>query len=148
MTKKLVIFTDGGARGNPGPAAVGVVIKTETGQILHTISRTIGETTNNVAEYQGVIAALTWLRNNLTIKQFNNETIFQFFLDSKLVVNQLNGLYKVKENHLRELLLKVRQLEQEAGGDIFYNLIPREKNWEADRLVNEALDESVSGIKY
>ena len=138
--KKLIIFTDGGARGNPGPAAVGVMIKTETGQIVGTISRTLGETTNNVAEYQGVVAALEWLRNNETMKQFNDETMYQFFLDSKLVVNQLNGLYKVKENHLRELLFKVRQLEQEVGGNIYYNLIPREKNWEADRLVNEALD--------
>ena len=163
--KKLIIFTDGGARGNPGPAAVGVIIKTETGQVLNTISRTIGETTNNVAEYQGVVAALTWLRENLAIisrhsgihdavishssqtasgqlfnKPINEKFIIQFFLDSKLVVNQLNGLYKVKENHLRELILKVRLLEQEVGGEIYYNLVPREKNWEADSLVNKALD--------
>ncbi len=142
--KKLIIFTDGGARGNPGPAAAGVVIKDETGQILNSISRTLGETTNNVAEYQGVIAALDWLRNNpiiqLSNKPINEKFIIQFFLDSKLVVNQLNGLFKVKENHLRELILKVRFLEQEVGGDIYYNLIPREKNWEADKLVNEALD--------
>lgn len=140
MTKKLTIFTDGGARGNPGPAGIGVVIKSETGQILDTISQTIGQTTNNVAEYQAVIGALEWLRNNLTTKQFNNETIFQFYLDSKLVVNQLNGLFKTKENHLRELMLKVRGLEQEVGGNIIYAYVPREKNWEADVLVNKALD--------
>ncbi len=140
MSKKLIIFTDGGARGNPGPAAVGVVIKTEEGQILATISQTLGETTNNVAEYQGVVAALEWIKKNKQINKYANMQIVQFFLDSKLVVNQLNGLYKIKENHLKELILKVRQLEQEVGGDIYYGLIPREKNWEADSLVNKALD--------
>lgn len=138
--KKLIIFTDGGARHNPGPAAIGVVIKTETGELLASICQTIGETTNNVAEYQAVIEALTWLRN-YPISKFSNSPILQFFLDSKLVVNQLNGMFKIKEAHLRELLLKVRQLEQEVGGNIFYNLIPREQNWEADALVNKALDE-------
>ncbi|OGG22564.1 hypothetical protein A3D03_00145 [Candidatus Gottesmanbacteria bacterium RIFCSPHIGHO2_02_FULL_40_13] len=137
---KYFIHTDGGARGNPGPGAVGAVIKTERGQLVFEISRKIGKTTNNIAEYSAVVAALEGLRNNVSMLQCNNETIFQFFLDSKLVVNQLNGLYKVKENHLRDLLLKIRSLEQEVGGKIYYSLIPREKNWEADRLVNKALD--------
>lgn len=138
--EKLVIFTDGGARGNPGPAAVGVVVKTEKGQLLASISRTIGETTNNVAEYQAVIAAFEWLKENKQINKYANMQIIQFYLDSKLVVNQLNGLFKIKEYHLRELLLKVRTLEQEVGGNIVYSLVPREKNWEADVLVNRALD--------
>lgn len=140
MTKSLIIFTDGGARGNPGPGAVGAVIKSESGQIIATISQTLGETTNNVAEYSAVIAALTWLRKNKQIVQFSNSQIIKFFLDSKLVVNQLNGLFKIKNGKLRELLLEIRQLEQEVGGQIYYQLIPREKNWEADALVNKALD--------
>ncbi len=138
--QKFFIHTDGGARGNPGPGAVGAVIKAENGQLLFEISLRIGKTTNNIAEYSAVVAALEWLRENISKLECNNETIFQFFLDSKLVVNQINGLFKVKENHLRELILKVRGLEQEIGGRIYYSLIPREKNFEADRLVNKALD--------
>lgn len=137
---KIIIFTDGGARSNPGPAAIGVVVKSETGKLLASISKTLGEATNNIAEYQAVIAALEWIKNNKQQITDNKELTAQFFSDSKLVVHQLNGLYKIKEAHLRELLLKVRQLEQEMGGNIFYNLIPREKNWEADALVNKALD--------
>lgn len=144
--KKLIIFTDGGSRGNPGPAAAGVVIKSENGPILASFARKLGETTNNVAEYQAVIAALNWLKENHQLLTTNYQ--LHFFLDSKLVVNQLNGFFKIKEAHLRELLLKIRQLEQEVGGNVTYSLIPREKNWEADTLVNRALDESVSSIKY
>lgn len=137
--QKYFIHTDGGARGNPGPGAVGAVIKTENGQLLFEISQRLGKTTNNIAEYTAVVVALEWLRDNQAGGN-RQEAIVQFFLDSKLVVNQINGLYKVKENHLRELLFKVRSLEQEIGGKIYYSLIPREKNWEADVLVNKALD--------
>lgn len=135
----LFIYTDGGARGNPGPAAIGVVVKNEKQEILARLFRKIGEATNNVAEYKAVIAALEWLRNNQIIQLSNNQ-IIQFFLDSALVVNQLNGLFKVKNGDLRNLLVQVRQLEQELGGNISYQLIPREKNWQADALVNKALD--------
>lgn len=136
---KLFIYTDGGARGNPGPAAIGVVVKNEKQEILARLFRKIGEATNNVAEYKAVIAALEWLRNN-SITQSANNPIIQFFLDSALVVNQLNGLFKVKDGELRNLLVQIRELEQEAGGNIAYQLIPREKNWQADALVNKALD--------
>lgn len=151
--EKLFIFTDGGARGNPGPAAVGVVIKAENQRIIATLSRMIGTTTNNVAEYSAVIEALEWLRNNPITpassagRQSSNPPVsktgnpmIQFFLDSKLVVNQLNGLFKVKDSQLRNLLLKIRQLEQEVGGNVIYSLVPREKNQQADALVNKALD--------
>jgi ribonuclease HI len=142
----LIVFTDGGARGNPGPAAIGAVIKTETGQLLNAISRKIGITTNNVAEYSAVISALEWIRdNNPTSKlsnNYNNEEkgLIRFFLDSNLVVNQLNGLFKVKDGNLRELMTKVRILESEIGMPTYYKHIPREKNFEADKLVNQALD--------
>ena len=138
--KTLFIYTDGGARGNPGPAGIGVVIKTETGQILKKISRRIGETTNNTAEYMAVAQALTFLKEAKHDVKLNHYRQFKFHLDSAVVVNQLNGLYKVKEAHLRELLLKVRILEQELGGIITYKQIPRLQNCEADTLVNEALD--------
>ena len=138
--KTLFIYTDGGARGNPGPAGIGVVIKTETGQILKKISRRIGETTNNTAEYMAVVEALTYLKEAKHYVKLNHYRQFKFHLDSAVVVNQLNGLYKVKEAHLRELLLKVRIFEQELDGSVTYQQIPRLQNSEADALVNQALD--------
>ncbi|MBI3577746.1 ribonuclease HI family protein [Candidatus Gottesmanbacteria bacterium] len=135
---KLVVHTDGGARGNPGPAAIGVVIEIIQNSKFKIqneieISRRIGETTNNVAEYTAVVEALK------NIKGGENTTI-DFFLDSTLVVNQLNGLFKVKDAKLRELLSQIQILEQEAGGVITYTSVPREKNQRADFLVNQALD--------
>ncbi|MBM3283814.1 ribonuclease HI family protein [Candidatus Gottesmanbacteria bacterium] len=145
--KKLFVFTDGGARGNPGPAAIGVIIKTETEQILAKLSRRIGITTNNLAEYSAVIAALKWIEEKGSAKGSSpaldttgNQARITFFLDSVLVVNQLNGLFKVKDNELREKIMEIRQLEQAVGGNVVYNVIPREKNWQADALVNQALD--------
>src|SRR3989344_3558887 len=99
---KRIVHTDGGARGNPGPAAIGVVIE-EGNKTLAAFGKTIGEATNNIAEYTAVIEALMWLTQHPA-------DYIQFFLDSTLVVNQLNGLFKVKEPHLRELLLQVRTL--------------------------------------
>ena len=135
---KLIIYTDGGARGNPGPAAVGVVIQQE-GKILAQFGKRIGKTTNNVAEYTGVIEALTWLKDN-PMNQLTDQPIIQFFLDSNLVVNQLNGTFKIKDTNLRLLLSKIRTLEQEINGEIYYTYIPREQNTQADLLVNGALD--------
>ena len=142
---KLIIYTDGGARGNPGPAAVGVVIQQER-KILAQFGKRIGKTTNNVAEYTGVIEALAWLKNNPMNpaspagRQLTDQPIIQFFLDSNLVVNQLNGSFKIKDANLRLLLAKIRTLEQEINGEIHYTHIPREQNAQADLLVNGALD--------
>lgn len=130
----LIIHTDGGARGNPGPAAIGVTIESD-GVTLGEISKKIGETTNNVAEYTAVIEALSWIVH----KQMHPKVI-RFILDSTLVVNQLNGLFRVKEHHLRELLVRARQLEQETGADVAYEAVRRESNKRADFLVNQALD--------
>jgi ribonuclease HI len=144
-----VIHTDGGARGNPGPAAIGAVIEVE-GRTIAKLSRYIGEATNNVAEYEGVIAALEYLRQQVTRDNSQASDVTQekgsmqridFYLDSTLVANQLKGLFKVKEAHLRELLTRIRVLEQEVGGEIHYTVIPREKNTRADILVNHALDD-------
>jgi len=88
---ELNIHCDGGSRGNPGPAAVGVVIKNQDNQVLFEISKTIGESTNNVAEYRGVIEALKLLKN----KQVKTQRI-NFFLDSQVVANQLAGIFKIK----------------------------------------------------
>jgi len=136
---QLIIHTDGGARGNPGPAAVGVVIETADGKTLAEFGKKIGETTNNVAEYTAVIVALKKIKN-LGLKMNNEELVINFFLDSTLVVNQLMGLFKVKDSHLRELLSEARIEEQEVGGKIYYSSVPREQNRHADLLVNVALD--------
>ena len=137
---QLSVFCDGGARGNPGPAAIGFVVKGDSGKILKKCGKFIGRATNNVAEYQAVIEALTWLKSEIQNSKFK----IQFFLDSRLVVNQLNGLFKIKNNKLRQLIVKVRQLEQEVGGNVSYHLIERSKNQEADQLVNETLDNQFS----
>jgi ribonuclease HI len=137
----LIIHTDGGARGNPGPAAIGVVIdevisdKRQDTRMIKQFGKRIGETTNNVAEYMAVVEALRHVLSNI-----KERCRIDFFLDSTLVVNQLNGLFKVKDARLRELLVTVRTLEQEIGGTIFYHVIRREQNTRADALVNEALD--------
>jgi ribonuclease HI len=151
---KLIVHTDGGARGNPGPAAVGVVIeeetrgkrqetgKTETLKEIAAFGKQIGETTNNVAEYLAVIEALRYIKEQIAKnrEQTREQLIIQCYLDSVLVVNQLNGVFKIKDARLRELLATARILEQEIGGTIQYNSIPREQNTRADAFVNRALD--------
>ena len=149
---KLIIHTDGGARGNPGPAAVGVVIEVcqcvsvsvcqeKKRKEVVSFGRRIGETTNNVAEYTAVAEALKSIKDKvLSIKENTEKLEIEFYLDSTLVVNQLNGLFKVKDGRLQELLMGVRQLEQEVGGVIRYQYVPREQNTRADLLVNQALD--------
>jgi len=138
MKKYLIIKTDGGARGNPGPAAVGVFIADEKGKEIVRFGKGIGRATNNVAEYQAVITALEWVRNNLR----DEIQEAKFFLDSNLVVSQLNGWFKIKEPHLRELIVKIRELEQLVGGNISYHYISRNDNKIADNLVNSSLDGS------
>lgn len=135
MNDTYIIHTDGGARGNPGPAGIGVVIEKENKTIAE-FGKAIGETTNNVAEYTAVIEALMYIKH--TIHE-SNKTL-SFVLDSQLVVNQLNGLFKIKDNKLRTLAFEIRQLEQEVGGQITYSSVPREQNKRADFFVNSALD--------
>ncbi len=130
--KTYRVFTDGGARGNPGPAAIGVVIVDSlTEEPVEQFGKRIGSTTNNVAEYLAVIEALKWFKKN----RGQEKVSLDFFLDSKLVVNQLNGLFRVKDGKLRNLILEVKKCEIELGGKIFYCHIPREKNQAADKLV-------------
>jgi ribonuclease HI len=129
--KKLIINTDGGARGNPGPAGVGAVFSDEDGQILAEFNDYIGEATNNVAEYRALIFALE------KAKDFKTSEI-ECRLDSELVVKQLNGQYKVKDPNLKELFNIVQGL-------IFFKPISflhvrRELNKKADKLVNQAID--------
>jgi len=135
MTEELLIYTDGGARGNPGPAAIGVYIINKEGKELARLSQRIGEATNNMAEYRAVIAALEWVKENFSKERIGK---IKIFLDSDLLVNQLTGTFKIKKSHLRNLIIKVKQLEQELGRNIYYKYIPREKNKVADFLVNSS----------
>lgn len=130
------IFSDGGARGNPGPAACAFVCVSVSGSVIHKASKYLGSATNNFAEYQGVILALNWM--NLNKNLLENGIIFN--LDSELVVNQINGKYKVKEETLKKLMLIIRNLLEKVETKIIFKNIPREKNKLADFLVNEELD--------
>lgn len=134
------IFSDGGARGNPGPAACAFVCISDTGSVIQKDSKYLGSTTNNFAEYQGVILALTWLNQNE--KMLSSSITFN--LDSELVTNQINGIYKVKEETLKKLMLLIRNLLDKSSTKIIFKSIPREKNKLADFLVNEELDRNFS----
>lgn len=133
----IIVFTDGGARGNPGPAALGVYIQDESGKELASIGKTLGETTNNVAEYSAIVEGMNWLLQNkqrLEIKKVS------FYMDSQLAYSQLNGIYKVKDPRIREFVFEIRKKENELGVPITYAHIRREQNTKADFMVNQALD--------
>lgn len=129
---KVIVYADGAARGNPGPAAIGVTLQDGTGHTLARISRRLGRTTNNQAEYRAIIAGL-----EQAVALGAREVMVRS--DSELVVNQLNGKYKVKNAALRPLYQEVVQLAGKLNRfSIAY--IPRAQNRQADALANEALD--------
>ncbi|MDQ3098347.1 MAG: ribonuclease HI family protein [bacterium] len=136
-TKELHIYTDGGSRGNPGSAAIGIVIRNKDKETLHEISKTLGIATNNIAEYTAVKDSLLYLVNKLQSKTC--EVRLSFFLDSELVVRQLTGLYKIRDPNLAILANEIRKFEA-SFLSISYTHIRRELNKEADLLVNKALD--------
>jgi len=137
-TNELNIYTDGGSRGNPGPAALGVYIKNDKGRVIAEIGKRLGVTTNNVAEYSAILSAFDWVSENL--QKLPNLTKINFFMDSQLASSQLNGLYKIKNSGLRDIFFQIKQKENEIAISITYSHIPREKNKDADRMVNMALD--------
>ncbi|QQG41909.1 MAG: ribonuclease HI family protein [Candidatus Woesebacteria bacterium] len=134
---EITIHTDGGARGNPGPAACAFVA-TSTGKLLGEGSQFLGTTTNNVAEYKGVLLALEWL---LKLKDFNSDTCtISFYLDSELIVKQLKGIYKVKNETLKKFNLEIVNIIQNNNLRVSLFNVPRSQNKEADLLVNKELD--------
>ena len=133
----LIIYCDGGARGNPGPAASSFVVEKD-GRVIYKGTKFLGSTTNNVAEYNAVLLALSWLSENSSI-QYPISNV-KFILDSELVAKQLSGLYKVKNPNLKKLFATAKDLEQKIKMKIFYSAVPRTKNKLADFLVNETLD--------
>jgi ribonuclease HI len=137
--KKIIIYTDGGSRGNPGPGAIGVVFCNEKGEIFKKYSQYLGENfTNNEAEYQAVIFALKKFKGLFGKKLAKNSEI-ELRSDSELLTKQLGGKYKILEPKIQPLFITVWNLRLDFK-KVKFTLISREKNKEADRLVNEALD--------
>ena len=131
---KAKLFTDGGARGNPGPAAYGYVLEAEDGTVLAAHGERIGVATNNVAEYRALIAGLE-KAVELAVPEV------EVVSDSELLVKQMNGEYRVKNAALQDLSIQASRLAREVG-NVSYTAVRREHNKLADQLVNEALDAS------
>lgn len=139
---KIYINTDGGSRGNPGPAAIGIVFFDETGNSIHEYKEFIGTATNNEAEYRAIIKALEILLKSKWIKEYRETGQIVCRLDSQLVVEQVLGRYKVKKDHIQQFVYKINELVGMLDlNKIEFIHIPREENKLADKLVNQALDE-------
>jgi probable phosphoglycerate mutase len=134
VSTSFVINIDGGARGNPGPAGWGVVVRTTSGEIVTELFGAIPHATNNVAEYQGLISALEWCVDH-------HARVVAVRSDSLLLVQQMKGVYKVKNDGLKPLYAKARLLAHEIGRVTFEH-VRRELNKDADRLANLAMDEA------
>lgn len=136
--RKITIYTDGGSRGNPGPAAVGALFCNEKGEVFKKYSECLGETTNNEAEYKAVILALKKFKA-LFGKKLAKNTEIELRSDSELLIKQLNGEYKILEPKIQLFFIVIWNLKLDFK-KIKFKLISREKNKEADKLVNEELD--------
>lgn len=147
---KLVIYTDGASRGNPGPSSYGFTIQDEKGHLLEEGGEYIGITTNNVAEYTAVLEALKHAKKLVTrvnpstslgtgSQESRGKLHVELYADSKLVAEQLSGRYKIKAKHLKPIISLIQNLAIELGGIIF-SYIPRSQNTLADKLANQALD--------
>lgn len=131
---KIILNTDGGARGNPGPSGIGVVLKDEAGKLLKAQGEYIGTATNNEAEYKALILGLKLAGELKAV-----EILVR--MDSELIVRQMQGVYKIKDEKLKKLAQEVFGLKNNFKNIVFVH-VPREKNSEADALVNEAIDKS------
>ncbi|MER7704863.1 bifunctional RNase H/acid phosphatase [Kitasatospora sp. NPDC097605] len=139
--RRFVVEADGGSRGNPGPAGYGAVVRDgDTGQILAEAAEFIGHATNNVAEYKGLIAGLRAAR------EIDPGASVDVRMDSKLVVEQMSGRWKIKHPDMQPLAAEAREVF--PRGQVRYTWIPREKNKEADRLANEAMDAGKAGRQW
>jgi probable phosphoglycerate mutase len=132
----LLIYTDGASRGNPGEASYGYIIYARGGEILRQEGKILGITTNNVAEYTAVLAAYQYI-----LKKWGSKKDLKIELraDSKLVIEQLAGRFKIKSPHLMIIFRQIKEIESEFGV-VIYKHVPRAENFIADRLANQALD--------
>ncbi len=140
--EKVIIYTDGGARGNPGPAAIGAQIQDIEGKVLKEVSESIGNATNNIAEYLAVAEGLKAVKELFGKK--TKEMEFEVRMDSELVQKQLNAEYQIKEPGLVPAFLEIHNLRVANFPNLTLTHVRREKNKEADRLVNEALDRTTT----
>lgn len=144
--KKIIIYADGGSRGNPGKAGIGVVFCNEKGQLVKSYGEYLGDgLTNNEAEYSAVIFGLKKFKA-LFGKELAKNSEIEIKSDSELIVKQMNGKYKILDDKIQKLFLDVWNLKFDFK-IVKFKLIPREKNKEADRLVNEALDAEAGNKK-
>ncbi|MFA6602653.1 MAG: ribonuclease HI family protein [Candidatus Shapirobacteria bacterium] len=136
---ELYVYTDGGARGNPGPAGFGVVVKDESEKVIYAHPKFLGITTNNQAEYEGLLHALSWVKSHLP-----PPSAVHFFSDSELMVRQLTGLYKVKSPLLLPLYTQARTIINDFSFPVYFHHVLRHLNKQADMLANQAMDSYVS----
>lgn len=135
---KFIVHTDGGSRSNPGPAAIGIVISNEKGQVLKRFGEYLGQATNNEAEYRAAIFALKKIKS-LWGKENAKKSKVDIFADSELLVKQMKGEYKIENTNIQPLFLELWNLTIDFK-NVTFSAVPREQNREADHLVNEALD--------
>ena len=134
----ITIFTDGGSRGNPGPAAVGVQIIDKEGKVLREVSETIGNATNNYAEYMAVVRGLQTAKD--VLGKATKETAVEIKMDSELIQKQLTNQYQIKDPGLVPFFIEIHNMRVASFPKLTITHVKREHNKEADRLVNEALD--------
>jgi ribonuclease HI len=130
----VIVNCDGGSRGNPGKSALGVVIKTAKGEIIEEVGEYLGVQTNNYAECMAVVKALEVLRQKDLFKA-------DFYLDSELVVKQINGEYKIKSENIAHLHQRIKELSK--GMELSFSHVYRKDNTEADKIVNQVLDSTL-----
>jgi ribonuclease HI len=135
----LIAHIDGGARGNPGPAAIGLVVRDEKGRVLIEEGKAIGHATNNEAEYRALIHLLERCASDPVILRSGAKRL-RVHCDSQLLVHQITGKWKIKEPRLRELYQQVQKLKPLVPFELRIRHVTREKNKDADKLVNQALD--------
>ena len=140
MQEKLIIFTDGGSRGNPGVAGAGVYIIDQNGQEIHREYRYLGLKTNNEAEYSGLIGALNWININ---KDMYSIAQVNFHSDSQLMIRQLQGLYKVRAPNLIPIFQQAKELIRQINLPFKFQDVRREFNQLADDLANQAMDQKI-----
>lgn len=139
--RRLVVEADGGSRGNPGPAGFGAVVRdAETGEVLDEVAAAIGTATNNVAEYSGLVAGLR------AAAAIDPAATVEVRMDSKLVVEQMSGRWKVKHEEMRRLAREAAQVL--PADQVTYTWVPRERNTAADRLANAAMDAAARGERW